>query len=1412
MESGAYGGTLTIRHLPEIVAQNMRFYYFDSTGTLHEHETGSWTIEPNEDGYYDTFEWEYPHFTGNAAWIDAEFDGDSYNTGWVELGANNALLMGTDWNDDGTQKGGYGDIMTDSRFFTDTYNPQTQGVKLCYRPYVALNDLKYPEVWSAAIRLIAPNKTYTTILALGSVARPDIAKGDALILATGATAQDLILYHVIDHSGESPDTDEIVEVAQARVADITNIPHVFSAVCDGTQLKVYLDGGLLTTYTLPTDWIGMAAGGLQVGQILDDTSNQTAVRAKFAAAEPNDGGSVDYIRFYKGVLTAKAMAELAYEAPPINRGVRYVREVTADGLWEDEASMPWYREAWSGTAWERDTTGVARPVEGSEVRLYVEGERTLEVNTERIADEGFLSANRFYSALNILPLENVTATPRLALKPIGGDVNVNDYSEHPWMSTVLDDGTWRYGALVVTGGQNDAIHPDEAVADYDNATGALGVHGLRSVAEGEAGETSITSDTVVEGSATAATGSFFKGWTQTREVTQTRVYQRASSGGGVAATFVPSAGVVSFSRTAAIFIGAVSNTESTETMTATRTFTQTRTIDAWASWQTPSDDSTAWSEWTSYDTTSDEGWKAWVEGTWTPTASSETLTQAALEFHADYSLIRGREEEEVDTIHLTGPISGKGKLIGNAEILTSAGQVSDCVWVPAFEEGVNWLLSDVTETLYGEGSNPNGTVDGLLVQVRQIPGRLYLDLALTNEATGFSKQLWYRYGYPGDTSVQPAPVLATEADFAAAIAFQIRVPEGNTKALTMDVVREGIATVLVEATDPTSPTPTLAITGSTSNGMTLVKQLITYVRLEDIGDTPAFTFGENALIHGHTTGTYAFKNRTFTRDMVNDSIANLEAHGETNTIDGNFELRNTALKIADDSILDQSQEDKHLWAKSLTMGDGATFRFHAAGQDNEVNGVVFSEMVNLEGNATLHGYGQVDDPDAENLHRCNFTAAGIDGPATSAATLTVNSEGTERWICYTANLVDHTATGGSLGLKKVGTGIMAFRSPTPPSVTGFVDIQQGILRVGTHPFASDALLNDEHLTAEIGHKGLHVAAGASLEPNHYANAEDVIACIPSGQTLSGTGTIDGLVRLNTGAQLTDCMGMTLRKCVVDGSTAADIQVVLPETTQSGAIFLHLLEDSARPEVRRRFRAMCGTERWDVGINHDPGESPKTCLSHYVVYQPNVPEPENPKLPDGNVYDAAVETILIRYYQNYGLAALSATDGYTCYVTDDNYYRLNAAEIGNAFRCFSNIWTFDVRSTETSAAEDVSELLMAYEFGISDVQFRTFEGVDYMVLEIRVENTLDNIFGDVVGANNTADFQPNTAIELITTEDNSAIAAIELPSADVETLPEAGATITHTPGVRYYAIPFSEANFPTGTTRIKPRIHRTDLQN
>lgn len=214
----------------------------------------------------------------------------------------------------------------------------------------------------------------------------------------------------------------------------------------------------------------------------------------------------------------------------------------------------------------------------------------------------------------------------------------------------------------------------------------------------------------------------------------------------------------------------------------------------------------------------------------------------------------------------------------------------------------------------------------------------------------------------------------------------------------------------------------------------------------------------------------------------------------------------------------------------------------------------------------------------------------------------------------------------------------------------------------------------------------------------------------------------------------------------------------------------------------------------------------------------MPVPTDPTTANGNAYnkDDTFTNTMTRYYQGYSVARLLSSTGYTKYVNADSNYKLNASEIENAFRCFTNIWTFarnEAPNTATSAyLDDEQSLLMAYEFGISrmairDLKTRNGDEARYLIVEVQVINTLQDVFGNVVGAGNVADFQLGTDLtftcQLSNSDTNAATEitnAVEITDFDATDLTEPTES-SHTPGVRVFAIPFSAARFPLGTSSL-----------
>ncbi len=1486
VEAGAYGGRLTMPHIPAGVTVN--FQYYDEDGARTNHNANTWKITTEESGATDILSWEEPHVSGKSVWVDIEFNGDSYNTGWMTLGpedgSKNGVLRGT--SSDDANEGG---IMTAAADFITTNNPLTTGAILSARPYVAPSDLEYPKEWSAVVRMTAPTTPNKCILTLGTtyMGHTSAQGGEALVLATGPAltdeqkeiygdkAQELILWRVmsntvtngVDTNGDG--TDDAFEngdysgcmeqIATAIVANATTIQHVISAVFKDDEITVYLDGRQLIQKKLQ-NWTRIG-DGLQVGQMLDGNWNPRPIWNLLLPAESGDGGTIDYMRFYKGGLTPEAMTALSEESPAIDRATRYLRTLTnttnEDNTvnntfdWVDE-SKPWIRQTWSdnGTSgsWTTHSEQYAEPTEGAEVRIICTGDHILNVNVQRDPESGFLSRDRMYSLFCVTPSETATANTSLTLVPIGGDITTQEKAkESTWMNepkseTTLKDKDYTYGRLIFQGGANDFVHPELAMADYSTKHHTFWLRANTTVSDDsdvtEGTENKVAGTSLPNGTKDER-WSIRSTYTQTKTVTETRTDTRITEKGKAVACLTATAGILGMQAQTPIFLGA---TGSKQERTLERTVTYTRTTtEEFSSWNPPdhSEESTdygAWSAptysaWDPDPTNASEAETGWT----TVLADAAVLTEFTLQ--ADYSLVRGKSTQEAFVEILTGPVEGAGTLKGNTGIVTS--QVSENVWVPKFTDGDEWHISDVTETYYNTttntNSNPGGTISGLIAKVMQVPGRLYLDLGTQAiEANGdFSKQKWYRYGYMGtdaeDTDSGEAPTVASVTDFNMAIAFQIRTKAGNDQALVLDTTKTDVATLRIDLPDgykSGDTIPSLTLNNPNSNSMTLTSQLITFARLVDLQG--ALSIPQGTLIHGHTTGTYAFKNHSPSHLIKDSTVANMEVHGDANVFGGSVELHDTNLILADDAKLTQSNPEGHLWMKSLTMGDGATLEFLACGEDTDDHAVVFRERVTLEGaTATLCGAGAIGSATtgiATNTTPTTgfFTAEGFTAETNNAKLIldtyvdkdSTTDDATRRWICNTADFQTTKDVTG-FGLEKKGIGIVAFRDMEPPSLSGPVTVTAGTLKVGGKAATSDALIHDNHLSNAIGHHGLHVADGATLTHNYFTPRDYVIACLPTNQSLSGTGTIDGDVRLCSGAIVDGTggkgIGITIRRFVVDTSAASDVEVKLPDDVADGNVLFYLLEDSVRSESRRRFKAMQGTTRWDVLGDHTPSAEGVTPAykARYILRTAQLPVPENPTDSSNNAYTGNVDKTYILYYQAYGVSHIAHTIGRTLGERKDDKgnldpYMLNASEISNAFRCFSNVWTFS--PTPEPKDVDQNNLLMAYEFGISRMDMRSIEGVEYVIIEVAIENALSAHFGETYstlpGADVSADFQLNTTVELVQiAADGKATPCTmkEIRSYDATDLTEPSVT-TRTVGRRYYAIPVDE--LALGVTHLR----------
>lgn len=1328
IESGAYGGEAVIPTFPGTIHFKR---YNPQGGGLLEADIPV-TVTPNENGVTSDVTWN-PSFTGQGAWIDVEFNGTSKNTGWFSLkgreGADNTdlyngLLLGNGTNYDGEQivmNGTSGQKGYMANMFAETGHPVSWGANFGTRPYVSASSFEYPEQWSAAFRFTTPNKGNTCLVALGSVydliANQSTSHTRALVFATGETGNQVELWDIRGNSSDAMGDP----IATIDLANATSAYHVYSVTCDGETVKLYLDGAFLMSYDYK-DTSNLPYGrGLQLGalmggknQVNDTIWNKCLPVGREYGAKENwwstplgtevfseDGGVIDYVRFYKGVLTDKAMEELAREAPSIVENVRFVRDVPGNSLaWVDYTNNPWTKQVWEDGQWRTTSEGVGEPEEGAEIVLNVtdSGSYTLKVNVTLDKPHLFYKRDRFYGALT------TQGSGTVRLEPCEG-----------WMSeTVTDAGStdWMYGFLRFTGGKNDSVN----------------------------GQTD--------------------------------------------------------SRYLAAYIG------------------------------TP---------------TELDGGVVRLAWDGVEIASGKTL-----QMEAGLSLVRGETAEAVEW-QLTGPVSG-GSLVGNSA--ATEAQASKDVWVKAYDDQDMWTFFDRTRTEANGGTaNAGGKGNGLFAQGVQTPGRLFLDLtksAMVDEGA-FSKQAWYRYGYIGTpasgTHSGMAPVEATADDFKNAIAFQVKINEATR--LTLDAVPTAkVQTFFVEpAAAPTdggvAPTLSLKSTGTTQ--LAIQKSVIVRTPLDvsNVGTGEAkdsLALAQGVEIHrgdaldGKYYGAYISGNQTFDWPLGVSSVPRLEvASGGLVTLSGPQDLRKyqTVLAVGEGATLRQADEGNTLRAAGMELGEGATFAFNSTATDGGEGATVVG--VQLDGNLTLTGNATLC---SEATGNTVFSAAAFRGPVpvegeTWAAGATLTLDVTTDATTWRIPTVDWA----NLGLTKTGPGTVTFfgRVSTPPTVAGKVSVNEGKLCVApAAATAEDSSESATHSGPGIGHRGLFVAAGATLAKTGETvseSAEHVLACIPNRQTLSGAGTIDGFLRLCEGAifDASECVTkvrpLTVTKgLAVAGNAGANITVALPEGYEERQPFFEV--GRSESHARRRLKSMKGADQWDTVAKIEGG------TTVYYAQPAGMPRPESPT--DGSTgYDTAFAEQMIRYYRGDNAAYLGAAYA----LTQAGNYRLNEEEIGNAFRCFEGVWTFDHEKAEGAGQAgsvtyvDAQNFYMAYEFGISRVTVAPVSELSktdddlYVIAEVTVKQKVTEQWPNLArGLTRTAAFAPGVAFELwghrpgaaVTTAEGTASTpphkdftgyvkfdgVVELSAFNGGPL---AAGQTRSGGTRWFAIPYTEENFPQRTT-------------
>ena len=1247
IESGAYGGELTLPHFPHVEGDEgsgvkFEFATFDPAAENgYTVRDGGYTHGHTEDGVNDTLVWDNPVFTGEGAWIDIEFNGDTRNTGWFTLGDYNGNPVTTP-----DQRNRYNGLLAgDEPYvvleqtptttpsitashqadFVDSKHPeQADGsLPLHYRPFVALSSLEYPEAWTVSLRLSAPDAARTCILALGhnytgTTAGIPKYEGDvySLIFATGDTSNEICLWVVPGLEGEGVSGTVARPEAPAftvTLADATTAQHTFSVICDGTTMNLYVDGAWLGEHTLPG---GHLSNGLQVGVQLGGTSIPSALQKGFAdAVGVEDGGSIDFLRFYKGAMPSAAMVEVADRTPYVRENLRYVRYVPIStdprnltdphNLTALAGGETWRQtDAWTEETWDAATStwkptgeAVDEPAEGAECRLLVApGNYALQVNVERRVDEQandyFYSPNRNYAALVVEPQSGNAAAGTLRLVPYGVDPAAIADKTGDALTQAVDDAVpgsawfittaglsdanntgFQYGKLRFTGGAGDPINDDPAITEFHGAGYLLPCM-----------TTTSTQTEWSESTYDAAIAPYNPIQKAMRTLTET-------------ATDIP---VYAIYDAGICYLSKYAKVELLPAQSGTRTWEEEIYRKLEGNTDNPIPGETH------------------ILSSTEPTGSfSEVGVVNTLTMVAGMSLTRGMVDE-VARWQLTGPVvlpdtaTLDDHVLGHDGLPEEDGQDSEDVWVPFFAADSTWKFYDDTRVEGGDG-NGNGAKSGLFARGVQTPGRLYLDFTATNgpatyqTTQAFSQQAWYRYGYEAnqDTTTEAGmpPEKASPEDYKQAVAFQIRLSStvGNEVALTIDELPTArVQTFHVEEAAGTTDPLTLKLTRAKGVAPLVIWDTVVAAARLDVSNnntgvatatswegnalnlrpakgirTPVHrgnaTHGHGAYIVGTTQVDWDFgaassvprlevipgAELTFTvgQDFRRQDIGGitLVAQGkETST----FPKPDGSDDGPNDDDLDSAAWIHHRSAEpflgqDVELGEGAIFGFHADAASS--NADVQNEGVVLAGELRLTGNATL---------RADFESASGGAGAVRLPHFVAAGgiHATESGLTLIVDAPTHQSADGQGGTVDwhchtatlTGDDFRLWKTG-PGTMTFYATTPPSV--TGKVTVEEGTLAVTAAANTPVGAKGLHVKKDATLaDSGRMSGANLRLALIPDGATLSGGGTVAGRLGLKGGATYLAKQGEALTATggiFTDDSLEADITIDLPDGTSEG---------------------------------------------------------------------------------------------------------------------------------------------------------------------------------------------------------------------------------------------------------------------
>lgn len=1269
VEAGPFGGEASLPAWPQGV--KMEFHRYDGSSEGHSALPGEdYDAIRNDDGLTIDLTWKDPVLTGKVAWIDVEFNGDSKNTGWFRIGADNGMLQG---------EGGLGtdEILDDNGDFTETYNPAGEGVNPRRQPYIPVNALPaYPDSWSIVARVTAAEFTKSVMLAIGASYKDvtgntgdDFSDRDTLVLATGKMkdhggggtagkddpndlAEDTIRLWLIrgsDLYGANPALPT-EELAEASLPQVTEMPHLYTITYDNRHIQVYVDGHCLMDETLPED-INLGPG-LQVGKLMGganiygnhlEVGGQLAEQFKPVTSSSGDG-VVDFIRIYRGVLSDTAIDRLVRDNPYIHkdpggssgnhRDVRYRRVIQAGKTEHWVQSNAWIREymkAGNDLLWYDDYLGTSaskyydEPAEGAIVVIEVEGngEATLLVNTEK--GGLFPSANRVYSTLivsgkDIDPyyIRKDWSGGRLILAPIGYVAEEQAIGSE-WEEK-LEDGAFKYGTLRFSGGAGQRIQ------EHHTTLGSFFNPG-RSKAAYFLTNTHFYASIVDLNS---------KDGVASNENVEVRAFVDESMLRG---------------HTEEVLVRQITGPVVTEDLLDYGQWERNRSV-------TMAEITKQRSDYV-YPDLFHEDRSAWL------------FSDATLEHNPGLELYKA---PQVGLFVEAMKIPGRLYLELNEDSIQGNGELSQQEW---YRYGYN-------------GDSESETMSGY------------------------------------------APLKALEGDFEKAVALSIRLKNGEEKTLLADSVADGLIinelTIDKPKADDGTANETLQILpqAGTDNSLKVLEAISTNRRLEvysaqGVGSEASATGADGVKLHavydagteaylgaklyGVGTGEFVAGNSSINHALDGSSIARIESVG-TIRFTAAQDLSATTVAAAEKATVTQTNADNAFHAGAMELAEGSRFTF--ASSEASVDGAV-----TLTGDATLEGTGT-----AARL----TPVAGIAGQ-TGSETLTLDAAKGASW-----KLLNNEVDG--LPLTKTGAGAADIATDLPPNA-GKVDVQKGTLAVATGLAGEGQAVGQKSLKVAEG-ATLAPTSGTIMDDvlAEIPAGQTVsgLGRIDGTLRLETDATLDA-----TEVPSTNDSSLSVRDVQTDGLTAlVDVNVSLPANTQEGLVFLRSDETELNWTARARLLAKADGTRWDVFLKYRPDQASAVGTNYLVgAAGLDVPNPdglpedirpgdddlEDNKWPDGSGDDPAVDDKVTDQIQDGGNVAGEA-EGYTM----ANTKWLMAPDIANAYACFGNVWTLAPRSLSAESEDYATrDLLMAYEFGISRMAFSQDNA--YIVIEATLRNAL-----------------------------------------------------------------------------------------